>query len=148
MKYGKCIAKYNKLKEENWMKKTVIGFIIFMIFLLAGCNSNNDIDTVENGSYVLEQEGTEAILLPYVKVSNDEIIFVYDLLSSYLSIGTYEINHGKLTMTTDDNKYIYVFEIDGDNLIFQESESSSVKLIDGRFGVKVTDKLIFRLKED
>ena len=130
------------------MKKTVIGFIIFINFLLSGCNSNNDMDTVKNGTYVLEQEETEAILLPYVKITDDEILFVHDLLSSYLSIGTYVVDDGKLTMTTDDSKFIYVFEIDGDNLIFQENESSLVKLIDGRFGVKVTDKLIFHLKED
>ncbi len=130
------------------MKLTSISFIMFMIFVLSGCNSNNDSDTVKNGTYVMEQEETEEVFLPCVKVSDDEIVFSYDLLSSYLSIGTYLIDDGKLTMTTDDNKYNYVFQIDGDDLVFQKNESSSVNLIDGRFGVKVADNAKFHLKDD
>ncbi len=130
------------------MRKTCIYFIILMIFLFTGCSSNNDIDTIKNGTYVMEQEGTEEVFLPYIKISDDEFIFSYDLLSSYLSIGTYVIDNGKLTLTTDDNKYSYVFQINEDNLIFQKEESSSVNLIDSRLGVNVTDNVIFHLKDN
>lgn len=131
------------------MKKTLISFIMVLIFLLiSGCNSNNDTDTVKNGTYIMEQEDTEAVLLPYVTISDDEFLFSYDLLSSYLSNGTYSKDDDILTMTTYDNKYIYVFQIDGDNLFFQKNESSSINLIEGRLGVKVTDKAKFHLKAD
>ena len=34
------------------------------------------------------------------------------------------IENDIITMTIFDTKYIYVFQIDGDNLIFQKNESS------------------------
>jgi len=37
---------------------------------------------------------------------------------------TYLIENDIITMTIFDTKYIYVFQIDGDNLIFQKNESS------------------------
>lgn len=130
------------------MKKKIICFNMVLIFLLlSGCNSNNDLNTVKNGTYVMEVE-TEAGTPPYVTISDNKISFIYDLLSSYLSLGTYSIDDDILTMTTDDSKYIYVFQIDGDNLIFQKSKSSSVNLIDGKHGVKITDKAKFHLKDD
>jgi hypothetical protein len=131
------------------MKKACISFIMILTsLLLSGCNSDNDTDTVKNGTYVMKYKETETVLLPQVTISGDEIIFLYDFLSSHLSRGTYSIEEDILTMTTDDNKYIYVFQIDGDSLIFQENESSPVKLIDGRLGIKVADKAIFHLKDD
>ena len=131
------------------MKKTCISFIIVLIFLLlTGCNSNNDTHTVKNGTYIMEQEETDVNLLPYVTISDDKISFSYDSLSSYWPLGSYSIDDDKLTMTTDDNMYIYVFQIDGDNLIFQKNDSSSVKLIDDRLGVKITDNVKFHLKDD
>jgi hypothetical protein len=50
-------------------------------------------------------------------------------------------------MKTDDDLYHYVFRIDGDKLLFQKDESSSVKLIDDRLGVKITDGAVFQLEE-
>jgi hypothetical protein len=94
----------------------------------------------------MEQEDTEEILLPHVTITDDEILFSYNLLSSYLPLGTYQIDDDILTMTTDDNKYIYVFQIDGDNLIFQRNKSSSA--LCGRFGVEVTDNAKFHLEDD
>jgi hypothetical protein len=129
------------------MKKTCFSFIVVLIFLLlSGCSSNND--TVKNGTYVMEKQGIEEVLLPHVTISDDDIVFSFDLLSSYLSNGSYSINDDILTMTTDDNKYSYVFQIDGDNLIFQEDESSIVHMTDDKFGVKVTDDSKFHLKDE
>jgi len=122
--------------------------MVMIFLLLSGCNSKNDTDSVKNGNYVMEQEETEEVPLPHVTITENKILFSYDLLSSYLPLGTYSIDDDILTMTTDDNKYIYVFQIDGDNLIFQENESSSVNMIDGRFGAKVTDNSKFHLKDD
>ncbi len=129
------------------MKKTCISFIMVIIFLfLSGCNSNNDSYTVKNGTYYMEVV-SEAGVTPYVTISDNTITFTYDLLSSYLPRGNYSIDDDILTMTTD-SKNIYVFQIDGDNLIFQKSKSSSVNLKDGEHGVKITDKAKFHLKDD
>jgi hypothetical protein len=96
----------------------------------------------------MKHEGTEEVFLPHIKISDDDFIFTYDLLSSYLSNGTYIIEDGKLTLTTDDKNYSYVFQIDKENLIFLKEESSSVSLFDSRLGVEVTDSAIFHLKDD
>lgn len=129
------------------MKKACLGISIVLILLsLLGCNSDNNIITVKNGNYVMEHEEIESVLLPRVTVTDDEILFAFDMLSSYLPLGTYSITEDILTMTTNDNKYTYIFQIDGDNLIFQKDESSTVSLIDDRLGVKVIDKAIFHLE--
>jgi hypothetical protein len=51
-------------------------------------------------------------------------------------------------MITDDGKYKYVFQVDGDKLLFKENESSTINLIDDRFGIKITDNAEFKLKDD
>jgi len=121
--------------------------MIVLILSLSGCNQDNK-EIVKNGIYVMVQEDTQEALLPRIIISHDEIVFSYDLLSSYMPYGTYLLEDDLLTMNTDDNRYEYVFQIDGDKLIFLENESSSLQLTDDRFGAKVTDKAIFRLKKD
>ncbi len=68
-------------------------------------------------------ESTEAKVagLPSVKITDENISFSYDVLSSYLPVGTYTIKNDILTMITDDGRYKYVFVVNGDKLIFQES---------------------------
>jgi len=131
------------------MKKICFSIIIaLLLFSLIGCNSNTDKIILKNGSYVMEYKKTESVLIPSIRISDNEILFSYDMLSSYLTLGTYTIDGHILTMTTNDDKYIYVFQIAGDNLIFQENESSLISLIDNRLGVKVTDKAKFHLVND
>lgn len=104
----------------------------------------NNASTVKNGYYVL----TEKVgFSPCVSIS-DKGISIGDLLSSNSNNwvrGTYVIDDNTLTMTTDDNNYIYVFLVDGDNLIFQKNDSSSLDVINNRFGDNVTDNAIFYL---
>lgn len=123
-------------------------FIALVLVMLTSCNSNNDINTVKNGTYVLEVEGTEAVVSPSVTISNKDITFSYDMLSSYLPVGVYTIEDDVLTMRTNDGKYKYVFQLDGESLVFQEDESSEVKLIDERFGSKITNEAEFKLIEE
>ncbi len=131
------------------MKRTWINMIMVLILLfLTACNSNNHTTTVKYGTYVLEQIGTEAVAFPKVTISGDDILFTYDGLSSYLPFGTYTIENDILTMITNDRKYKYVFQIDGDKLVFQENESAKVNLTDNRFGIKITDNSEFKLKEN
>lgn len=129
------------------MKKICVSLItvLILIFIIA-CIFNSGTSTVKNGTYVLEKTGTNAVVVPRVVVSKEQIAFIYDSLSSYLPIGTYKIAGNKLTMTTDDGKLKYIFLIDRDKLIFQKGESSEVNLIDDRFGVKITDNAKFELK--
>lgn len=130
------------------MKKIWVSLIMVLILLVfTACNFNNVTSTVKDGTYVLEQTATNAVILPSVTVSNEEISLRYDPLSSYLPIGSYKIEGNILTMTTNDGKCKYVFLIDRDKLIFQKDESAEVNLIDDRLGIKITDNAIFKLKK-
>lgn len=128
------------------MKKSCISFIMVLNFLLlSGCNNNTV--TVKNGYYVLM---TNVGFSPCVTISDDGFS-IGDLLSSNINnrvSGTYAIDDNTLTMTTDDNKYIYVFQVDGDSLIFHKNDSSSLNVINDRFGDKIADNAIFYLLSD
>jgi len=131
------------------MKRASGSLIMVLVLLfLISCNYSNDTTTVRNGTYILEQTGTEAFLYPQVTISDDNISFTYDSLSSYLPVGVYTIEENILTMVTNDGLYKYVFQIDGDKLIFHKNESSKVKLTDDRIGIKITDNAEFKLKEN
>lgn len=128
------------------MRKIGSSIIIALtISLLISCKSNHDTDAIKNGTYIMEYETAEAIFLPQVTISDDTFSFAYDLLSSYWPHGTYKVKDNKLILITDDDKFSYVFLIDGDNLIFQKDESASVRLIDSRIGIGITDQAVFRL---
>jgi hypothetical protein len=130
------------------MKKIWVSLIMVLILLaFTACNFNNVTSTVKDGTYILEQTGTNAVILPSVTITNEDISFRYDSLSSYLPIGSYKIKGNILTMTTNDGKCKYVFLIDRDKLIFQKDESAEVNLIDDRLGIKITDNAIFKLKK-
>ncbi len=129
------------------MKKIGISlsFIMVVTLLLSGCN-NKDAVTVKNGYYVLM---TKVGFSPCVTISDDGF-YIGDLLSSSLNngvSGTYVVDENTLKLTTDDNKYIYVFQIEGENLIFLKNDSSSLKVINDRVGDQIEDNAIFNLLE-
>ncbi len=131
------------------MKKvTNILVIAVVILMLTACNSNESVSTVKNGTYVFEQAGTEVLVSPSVTISNKEISFTYDALSSYYAVGAYTINGDLLTMSTNDGEYKYVFLIDGDSLIFRKDESSDVGLINEKFGSKIKNNAEFKLRNE
>lgn len=113
--------------------------IILILLLLTSCNTSKNTTTLKDGTYVLEHTGEEEGLFPSVTITGNDISFTYDVLSSYLPYGSYTIDNNVLTMKTSDGIYKYVFKVEGDKLVFQESESSPVGLIDDRFGIKITD---------
>ena len=117
-----------------------------ILLLLTSCNTSKDTTTLKDGTYVLEHTGEEAVLFPSVTITGNDISFTYDVLSSYKPYGSYTIDNNVLTMKTSDGKYKYVFKVEGDKIAFQESESSSVRLTDGRIGIKITDNAEFKLK--
>lgn len=70
--------------------------------------------------------------------------FGNDPLSSYLSVGNYNIKDGIITCNTDDGMYHYSFKIGEDNtLIFIQDLSSKVQITDERVGTRVVDGTVF-----
>lgn len=93
---------------------------------------------------VLEEGEIDGALLT-INEENGTFQFSYDVLSSYLPYGTYEINGTVLTATTKDGKYKYRFQIiDEDTLKFIEKGSADVSLIDDGFGVQIEDGTEFK----
>ena len=134
-----------------------------MIFLagLAGCQNqelhgNNPVQeetalTVETDetfegkesikTYTLVSDETD-LPLPTLTLDQEEgtFSFAYDVLSSYLAVGTYEINGDKVELTTEDGTFHYTFySADEDTLRFSADESSDVQLTDNRIGAVITD---------
>lgn len=121
-------------------------FILVLIILSLSWYKHNYISrTVKNGTYYMEVDAKTGVS-PCVMISDNQMTFIYDMLSSHLSHGNYSIEGDILTMTTYDDKEIYVFQIDGDNLIFQKDRSSQINLKNEEHGVKITDKAKFYLK--
>ncbi len=123
------------------MKRTYINFVLILVFIMMmGCDSKNYSKPVRDGEYLME---LAKVGLPYIKIIDGKID-LGDMTSSMFPngvSGTYSVNNNRLTMITD-SKCIYVFQIDGDNLIFLKNESSP----DESIRIKITDKAKFHLK--
>jgi len=149
-----------KLKEH--LKKIISGILIIITLsgaVVSGIIWVNTIETdnqkiLEEAMQFYYQETTSqssSLSIPNNKAANlpaclsldpvsHEFTFSFDMLSSYLSYGTYEIIDDRLIATTNDGKYNYNFTIKDDKtLLFNKNESSSVKLIDSRLGEQIRD---------
>ena len=148
--------------RKRWM--WMIGGMLFLAGL-AGCQNqelhgNNPVQeetalTVETDEtfegkestkiYTLVSEETD-LPLPTLTLDQEEgtFSFAYDVLSSYLAVGTYETNGDKVELTTEDGKFHYTFySADEDTLRFSADESSDVQLTDNRIGAVITDGAVF-----
>ncbi len=148
--------------RKRWM--WMIGGMLFLAGL-AGCQNpelhgNNPVQeetalTVETDetfegkesikTYTLVSDETD---LPLPTLTLDQeggtFSFAYDVLSSYLAVGTYEINGDKVELTTEDGTFHYTFySADEDTLRFSADESSDVQLTDNRIGAVITDGAVF-----
>lgn len=103
--------------------------------------------TVLAGYYVAKAGNDDkAFLRPDLVLDTDKktFSFSYDVLSSYLSVGTYTEEDNELKLTTDDGKFYYTFRKGSENnLYFLVDKSSSVKLTDEKFGIEITDDMVF-----
>lgn len=71
--------------------------------------------------------GGEDFWSPYVNLKeNNRFHFFVSAYSSYYCEGDYTVDGSKLTLKTDDGKNTYMFNIDGDRLIFDAVISSDI----------------------
>ena len=133
------------------MKKIFVFLIILTLTLSLFTACINKTTELKMGRYTLvlqennNNNNNTDVMLPSINLTDKQFTFIYDLLSSYMNIGTYEITDEILILTTVDKKYTYSFKIDGESLIFIEDKSDSVGLIDKRIGVQVIDGSVFKL---
>lgn len=130
---------------KNKAANHIILLIILCTTLSTGCSDLNKTEILEStlsiGTY--QEEDSPDILKPKITLEkNNEFIFTYSALSSYLPIGTYEIHQNSLILNTEDGKNKYLFEIQDDTLVFDKENSSPVTLSN------LTDGAIFSLLDD
>lgn len=132
------------------MRKIVIWMVLGSSLALAGCGQGGN--ELKTGSYQMEydaEDGEEPIFLPVVELrENQEFFFGASLLSSYLYIGTYEIQDGELILKEEPEfgNWECRFRIEGEKLIFDEEHSSEVMTYEGE--VPVEDGAVFVLEEE
>lgn len=96
--------------------------------------TNEDIGNIKSNikNYMLKTDREE--LIPQIMINEDDktFTFSYDVLSSYLTTGSYTEKDGQLELKTDDGKYHYTFDIvDENTLKFNQENSSDIKVIMG-----------------
>ena len=117
-------------------------FILISCFIV-GCSNNNTAikSNLAIGTY--EFQGTNEPLNPFVSLKeNNEFLFVYSGLSSYIPVGTYEINKNNLILKTDDGEYKYIFKIENNTIVFNKEESSSILI------GSIKDGAVFAIKQE
>lgn len=122
------------------MKK--FSLFIIILSILTGCTNNKSIVSFQNDTkiYVLNNNKNEFTPEIVLNTIDNTFSFSYDVLSSYLSVGTYIESQERLELITDDGKYHYVFDIvDESTLKFNKDESSNVTLIDNRIGIELNN---------
>jgi hypothetical protein len=77
------------------------------------------------GNYVMQ--ASKEPVKPIVSLEDsNKFTFTYSALSSYIAIGSYEVDDDNLILKTDDGKYKYIFKIKDNALIFNAKESSQI----------------------
>jgi hypothetical protein len=114
-----------------------------MLSYTTSCSNTNTANEPNLLPGVYELQETEEPVKPTVILKeNNQFVFNYSILSSYLPIGTYEIENSNLIMKTDDGEFQYVFMIKDNTLIFNGEESSSATFGD------VQDGSVFVIQEE
>ncbi len=130
--FAGCAADGKKEAEG----KTKVYMLTDMEAYMAAGQDAQDAPAAEGGEI-----GVPEILLS----SDNRFLFTVSYLSDYMNIGTYETKDGLVRMTTEDEKYTFVFKTDGDNLIYDKAQSSEAVLDSG---VALRDGAVFELVEE
>lgn len=127
--------------------------------ILAGCSNSNLIQTEKQTNevesltestriYVMKTD-KDAVMIPNIQLNEKDKTFIleYDLFSSVLISGIYEIKDGILSAKSDNGNN-YLFEVvDEDTLKFIQDGSAEIKLIDDKSGIPVSDGAEFEFKK-
>lgn len=125
---------------QKWSKKkgAEIASVFLLVVLIIGglwvtigwqtsfSNANDILSFDDSGVVTYEKAQSDTGITPTLALyENRQFNFEYDAESSYKSVGRYKISKGKLYLETDDNEYIFVFNIKGNSLVFEYEESKT-----------------------
>ena len=80
------------------------------------------------------KESEEKLLKPnFTLLDNGKFTFTFSGISSYLGVGEYDLENGRLTLKTDDGRFVYCFnEVDG-KMVFDAEASSEMVWFSGMY---------------
>ena len=74
---------------------------------------------------------SEEVLKPFVELGEDgRFIFEYSVLMSSIPMGDYELENGRVVMKRQGTDAVYVFDIQGENLVYDKDGSTDTGLED------------------
>lgn len=98
-------------------------FILLPLLLLTGCSGSPKPSGPPLGKY--EFSASTEVIKPAVTLKEgNHFFFMTSPLSSYLALGTFTQEKDQLILTTDDEKYRFVFRVGQNQLIFSAGEST------------------------
>ena len=120
--------------------------LLMLTLLLTGCAAKTV--TPRTGTYRMSAP-PEAVLVPSLTLDaeNKTYIFSYDMLSSYLSAGSYEQDGDVIVCLTEAGRSPFLFRmVNETTLAFIAEGSGEVILTDPRIGESVVDGSVFLLQ--
>ena len=119
--------------------------LLLCCLLLTGCAAKTV--TPRSGTYRMSAP-PEAVIVPTLTLDaeNKTYLFSYDVLSSYLPVGTYEQDGDVIVCLTDGERLPYLFRVVNETtLAFIAEGSADVSLTDPRIGESVVEGSVFLL---
>ena len=119
--------------------------LLLLTLLLTACAAKTV--APRSGTYRMSAP-PEAVLVPSLTLDakNKTYLFSYDMLSSYLPVGSYEQDGNVIVCLTEDGRDPYLFRVVNETtLAFIAEGSASVTLTDPRIGEAVMDGSVFLL---
>jgi predicted small secreted protein len=133
------------------MKKLIVYVFIVACFLsMAACGyqerTGEDIqERIVDRTFIYENEGFGGNFA--IRINNDGTFTYYEgLLSSYIGIGTWELEENILTISDDEEfgyPFVNRFKVEDNDLIFLSENSSNfiyVKVVDGEHFTSTSDE--------
>ena len=106
--------------------------------------------TLPLGAYTITGDEADILMAPTLTLMADnQATLVSSPFSSYLGMGTYEIEGNSLVLTTGDGENVYVFSISSGELLFEAEKSSAMNFYAERSMVvdHENENLVFALTE-
>ena len=108
-------------------RRLVSALLLLFVLMAAGCSGQPaavTADDLADQVYFYEKEGfggNFAITLN----SDGSMYYSVGLLSSYLGIGTWELDGDAVTLTPDDGKFVNHFTVEDGALVYQAKDSTN-----------------------
>lgn len=120
------------MKKNIFITAFIVTIALICVLAITKPWNNQPIYGLCSGTYEMKNAKNAAI--PPVITFDVEAFtfsFQFDPLSSYLAVGTWTLDSNKIVAKTDDNQYVYIFQVrSNDTLRFVEKGSSKIPYID------------------